>query len=216
MENTKEQVKKRVLPTTKLTKAQLVEFIELLYQEMDDQSATYEVFEKEYEKMLEQKNQELLRLKGKIMSQDITLASYKEKVGIPIISGGEEQDIYHGEQRDFIIDMMKRQLPNYDKNTRGYKILESLIKANPEVGTRRHMMDRSYEIFKSYANFKDMPRIQQELNEIGMTVEKCINGDSHYKIRFKNDDRCFVVISSTPSDNRTGRNCASNIYKTLF
>lgn len=215
MESTKEQIKKRIFPTTKLTKAQLVEFIDLLYQEMDDREATYEAFEKEYEQMLEQKNQELLRLKGKVISQDITLASYKEKVGIPIISCGEEQDIYHGEQRDFVLELLKAQLPNYSKNTRAYQILNSIIKANPEIGVRRQMMDKAYDILRNYTSFKEMPRMQQDFNDIGMIAERC-DGGSHYRIRFKDDDRYYVVVSCTPSDNRTGKNCASNISKTLF
>ena len=214
-QDTKEQVKKRNLPTEKLTKAQLIEFIQLLYQEMDERESTYMAFEKEYEKMLEQKNQEVLRLKGKVMSQDITLASYKEKVGIPIISAGEEQDIYYGEQKDFIINLLKNQLPNYSKNTRGYHILESIIKANPEVGIRRQMMDRAYDILKNYTSFKEMPKMQQDFNSINMVIERC-DGGSHFRIRFKDDDRYFVVVSCTPSDNRTGKNCASNISKTLF
>lgn len=198
---------------------ELKEYISLLEEDLSNERRSheqdneeYKMLEQEYETIIEEKNQELIKAKGKIISQDITLASYKDKVGIPILIEGDEPDLYRGEQKDFILNMINNAMLNLDKCSRAYKICQSIVNSNNEVGIRRRTKASIAYILKNYTSMtKD---IIQNLRDAGITIEE--DGRNHYKLVLFDDDRYTVSISRTPSDNRCGLNATSDINKLFF
>lgn len=195
------------------------DYIHLLELELDEErrlrnqeTLEYDILEQEYENIISLKNNELLKAKNKIIYQDQIISSYKEKYGRPIILEGDEHDLYKGEQKDFIRYIISNAMKNYDKHTRAYKICESILKANSEVGERKRIKELLCQIFK---NYNGMNRdIISELNSIGINVE--MDGRGHFKLTLANDDRYTVNISNSPSDSRCGLNVISDINKLFF
>lgn len=203
----------------RITKAELFEYIELLEQEIEDQKKArqedqvlFDHVEEDYKQTIKDLNQEILRLRGKTMSQEITLTSYKDRVGIPILIEGKEHDFYRGEQKDYLLNLIKKAINGMDKYTRGYDILQSILDANPEVGIRHRMQEDIATSLKNYTRFD--PSVKQALADAGLII-KDLNM-SHANLCFHGDDRYRVTIAKTPSDNRTGLNCYSDINKICF
>lgn len=202
-----------------MTNEELIEYIKILDSELIEEkekrrteAEEYSALEKEYEQMIEDLNKELLNAKGKIISQDITLASYKDKVGIPIIVEGKERDLYKGELKDFVLSVIESQIHNYDKYTRSYKICEDILESNHKAKEKEKILEVVQSALKGYNGMtKD---VITKLNSVGISVIDDSKG--HYKLLFGNDDRYIVSISHSPSDPRCGLNAISDINKMMF
>ena len=200
-----------------MNKKELKEYVELLEEEnkslrdkIDREAMQYQSLEKTYEEILEEKNREILSLKSKIISQGITLNSYKDKNGHPLIVRGEEDDLYLGEQKDLILSLIE-QYKGCDKMTRRYHICDSLLKANKKVGTRDIMQSNISSALKDFTCMDNETTRLLETSSI-----KIIGGITHYKLTLNGDPRYRVPISKTPSDNRTGLNAISECNRHFF
>lgn len=195
------------------------EYIELLEAELEQEkkeraaeAAEYKALENEYESEIDKKNRELAQARGKIISQEITLASYKDKVGVPVIIAGTEHDLYKGEQKDFVRNLLLNAIQNYDKYTRSYKICESLLEANQEVGQKTKIQNTISSVLKNYTGMsKD---IIQTLSSVGIGVDD--SESKHYRLSLNGDTRYVVTISHTPSDSRCGLNAITDINRNFF
>ena len=202
-----------------MSRDELLEYIEILQDDLlkekekrKTEAEEYSALEDEYETIIKDLNKELLNAKGKIISQEITLASYKDKVGVPIIVEGEERDLYKGEQRDFILNLISSQINNYDKYTRSYRICEDILDTNHKSGEREKIIKVIQSILKNYSGMtKDSI---SKLNSVGISVVDDTKG--HYKLSFNGDDRYIVSISHSPSDSRCGLNAITDINRVMF
>ena len=205
--------------TKRILKSELLEYIELLEQELENERQArhedldmYSRMEDEYKDEIKGLNNEILKLRGKVMSQDITMASYKDKAGIPILIEGEEKDLYRGEQKDYLLNIIKQRIAGMSKYTRGYDILKSIIDANPEVGTRCRMQEAIATSLKNFSRFNQ--EVRDGLESAGMVDNG--NTTAHYNFNLCGDNRYRVSISKTPSDNRAGYNTISDINRICF
>lgn len=171
----------------------------------------YLALEREYEKEINSLRINLANAKGKIISQSITLESYKNKIGVPIIVEGKEKDLYKGEQKDFILQLIRNAMNDKDKYTRSYEICKSLLSANNETGTRQYIKNESSKIFRNYSGFN--ATVISKLEDLGFRI---ISEKGHYKLILGNDDRHSVSISHSPSDIKSGLNIISDINKIFF
>lgn len=194
------------------SKEELLEYIEILENEKKKEAEVYSALESEYENTIDKLNKELLNARGKIISQDITLASYKEKIGVPLIVEGEEIDLYEGEQKDFIINIIKNYMNGLEVYSRSYKICESILNANHKVGTREEIQKVIYQALKGY-NGMDKEIISL-LNSIGVSVVDDNSG--HYRLVFFSDDRYSIYISHSPSEPKCGLNAITDINRLIF
>lgn len=173
----------------------------------------YEALESEYEQEIKSLHKELNTTKGKMMSQQIILESYKAKVGTPLIIEGKEPDLYAGEQKDFVLELITTALNNADLNSRSKTICESILKANPEFGRRRKMKEALAFILKKYDG-KDISGTVAKLAEAGISAEETKN--CHIRITLNKDSRYIVMLSGTPSDFRCGMNALTDIHRVFF
>lgn len=201
-----------------MTMEEMREYIRLLEIELEEEKIKrekdkedYNLLEKEYEKEIEDLKRDLINANGKITSQKITLESYKHKVGVPIIIEGAEEDLYRGEQKDFVIGLLRNAMNNSDKYTRTYKICESLLGSNNEIGRRSEIKDKLSTILKSYSGMDSDTISNLESCDVKIVIEK-----GHHKILLGGDERYTISISHTPSDIKCGLNAMSDINKTFF
>lgn len=202
-----------------MSKEELLEYIDILETDLDKErekrrieAEEYSALEDEYENIVQELNKELLNAKGKIISQEITLASYKDKVGVPIIVEGEEKDLYKGEQKDFILNLVENAIHNYSKFTRSYRICEDILNSNKKIGEKEKILEVIQNVLKNYNGMtKDTI---SKLNSVGISVIDDAKG--HYKLLFGQDDRYVVSISHSPSDSRCGLNAITDINKVMF
>lgn len=200
-----------------MTKKELVEYADLLEEEnknlirkMQEELQNYQGLEKSYEEILKEKNKEILSLKGKIISQDITLNSYKEKNGHPLIIKGDEPELYHGEQKDLILYLLE-QYKGTDQTARRYQVCESILKTNKKVGTRDIMQNNMRSALKDFKVMDD--KTIRLLEDSGI---KIVSGKTHHKLSLGGDSRYKVFISKTPSDMRTGYNAIAECNRHFF
>lgn len=201
----------------KMLKKELIEYIELLEEEiiqlkdkLKEESELYDHLEKYYEEIVEEKNKEILSLKAKIISKDITLNSYKDKNGHPLIVKGSEKELYAGEQKDLILHLLE-QYRGDNPNVRRYHVCDSILKANKKVGTRDIMQKNISSALRCFSCMdKETIRLLEEANI------KIISSKNHHKLSLNGDSRYRVSISKTPSDARTGPNCISECNRHFF
>jgi len=202
-----------------MSREDLIEYIKMLDADLDKEKALrskeaedYKALEEEYEKEIAELHRSLTQANGKIISQNITLESYKSKMGIPLIIEGSEKDLYTDEQKEFLISLVANAMNSYEKFTRPYKICESILNANHSSKRKDELKEALTTIFSSYVRIDS--KVHQAVHTLGMKLTDCGNG--HYKLSFINDDRWNISISATPSDFRAGQNVVSDINKMFF
>ena len=195
-----------------MTIDELKDYIRNLQSESNKRDEEYTQLENEYENIIADLNQQLLKARGKIISQDITLASYKEKTGIPIIIEGPEHDLYRGEQRDYVLNLIRNAQKELPKNVRAYRICESLLEANNVVGVRQKIQDVVQSCLENYSGMTKS--ILYELRNVGIDVQTCSN--NHYKLLLGGDERYPAIISATPSSKRSGPNNIMDVNRMFF
>lgn len=159
---------------------------------------------------IESLKQQIQQLRGKLISRDITINSYKDRERKPIIFEGVESDFYPGEQKDMIRELIEQRMENLDKSTRQYAVMKSLLDANQETGNRKQIKKKLTEIFRDFKGYSSLSKSQKdELTNLGFSVE--VTGN-HAKITF-GDNRFVSVMSITASDNRSGLNTVSDIAR---
>ena len=159
---------------------------------------------------IESLKQQIQQLRGKLISRDITINSYKDRERKPIIYEGVESDFYPGEQKDMIRELIEQRIESLDKSTRQYAVMRSLLDANQETGNRKQIKKKLTEIFRDFKGYSSLSKSQKdELTNLGFSVEVAGN---HAKITF-GDNRFVSVMSITASDNRSGLNTVSDIAR---
>lgn len=184
--------------------------------ELDKVAELYHTENEQLKAQLEETRANNMQLRSKIISQNVIFNSYKDKSNsIPVIIQGVEQDIYPGEQKDIILEILSDKIKNLDSFTRQYCILRSILDANPEVGERTKIKQKLKNIFRSFTGYKNLTNSQNaDLNELGFTYVPCNSG--HSKLMFKNDDRFIVTMASTPSDHSRSLNQLNDISRILL
>ena len=204
--------------------SQKVDKLQKQVQELEELLSTSdEVYQKEHIEFqqrideLEEENAslraDLQNLNGKIISKDIMINSYKDRYGKAVIKEGVEKDLYTGEQTDMIRELIEKQLPVLEKNSRRYCVFMSILEANPENGERKRKMKNVMQLFKGFSGFGKM-------NE-GMKKEFANNGfdfvetSTHTKMYLRGEDRFFATLANTGSGIRSLNNGTAAIKSLL-
>lgn len=135
--------------------------------------------------------------------------------GINVATEGRE--MYDGEYLNVILKVLKKE---YDSMTgdanlvgsRKYDVLGDVLEHNFPCTTDADLIKCIEEAFKSGNISRDGIG---SLKRAGFTVEKGSRA-SHYKVYFKDFDKYFVTVASTPSDKRGMKNTISDLINILF
>lgn len=153
-------------------------------------------------------SEELTECKARIMRLTAKAASLQhgfesQDVASDIQIMTSEHDLYEGEMLDVLLRLIQKEVNamSDDSNlnsSRKYHVLKSILDGNNMTGKREELIDIFKSAFKDGSLSSDGIRTL-EMN--GFTVQK-EKGDSHYKIRFVDDNRYQIVFPSTTSDKK--------------
>lgn len=175
--------------------------------ELDEYIETFDREKKELEDKVAELNQKVLSLRaerdGLLVARG---ATSKEGLFYCI---GSEGELYSGERNDLLYSILSQSLKNFEKGTRPYCIIQSLLAANPRSGACEKIIQGVRAIFRS--GEKLTKTMKGQLKDLGFVIEE---DGSHYKIVF-GDPRYMFIVAKTPSDCRGAKNLAGTICRTL-
>lgn len=130
---------------------------------------------------------------------------------VPIIYLGEEEDFFSDEIKAILIEIIEQALPQCVSKSRRKDVLEDIVKANDCRHRAEENSERIKNLLKGYRNLSGVAR--RELMDMGFEIE---DDGKHIKLVYYGDGRYMVTMPKTPSDNRSGKNVASEIIKIMF
>ncbi|SDB14738.1 hypothetical protein [Eubacterium oxidoreducens] len=165
---------------------------------------------------MDEKDLEIARLKKELLKESRKEKDAKEIIAPQKIFANEErhicydkeEELYEGEISQLVGEIME-EYANNAKDSRKKDVAEHLAKLNPheELTLAKKEIDN---IFSGNSNL-DAGMISR-LEKLGFTVVK----NKHYKLKYYNQDKYTIVMGSSTSDYRAGRNIASIIKEKCF
>lgn len=123
----------------------------------------------------------------------------------------EIPEMCRNEIRDFLIELVQRELRNIPDGTqsRRKELCEAILSVNAESGERARLREEVGSLVKAW-------KAQEEqitgLERLGFTITK---GKKHYKMRWR-DSGYFKTLSASPSDFRSGANGLAEMLAKFF
>lgn len=173
---------------------------------------TYDIFNgelKEKEKYIEELNNRITALQAE--NQGLH-AKYDQVTEAPLLFYGLEKDLYEGEIRSQILEMLKDHLKHVQKKSRKEDIILDILENNEQEIEISDQKDKIKKILKGYTKVND--NLKRELQEFGFEIKK---DGGHYKIIYKKDPRYMFTMSASGSDSQHGGgNLSSEIINKIF
>lgn len=173
---------------------------------IEQQVLALEDKKKNLQKNIDDLNNQILILEN----QNKELGSYIKQQGYyPLILKGNEKEFYKGEQRDFLLYLLKEELKN-NHNQKQQQIIHTILEQNPPVGNRNRYLT---DIFNLLVNEGLSKKSIDTLSRYGIILN---HTGKHPTTTFFNDSRYTMTFSSTPSDLNVGRQYYRQIRKLFF
>ena len=162
-------------------------------------SEVYENFSDE----LEEKEHTIEELNNRAMALQAEnqglRAKYEQVTEIPLLYYGVEDELYEGEIKDHILEMLQRQMSQVKKKTRKEHILQDILECNEATGALNEKRAEIKRILKGYTKVGDS--LKRDLKAYGFTVTK---EGGHYKLAYKGDNRYLFTMAASGSDSQHG------------
>ena len=136
------------------------------------------------------------------------LAQIDEK---PILLQGEEEELYTGEIKDMVLELIDEAIPRLVKNSRRDYVLRDILESNQYERLSEEKKREVKRILKGYTGMSGS--VRSNLQDLGFTISE---DGKHYKLYLGNDTRNMVTLSKTPSDHREGDNASATICRNLL
>ena len=164
---------------------------------------------KEKERTIEDLNNRIVALQ--VENQGLR-AKYERITEVPLLYYGIENELYDGEIRDQVLEVLNSYLGNIKKKTRKEHILQDILEYNEPTGTLSAKREEIKHILKGYTKVDES--LKRNLKQFGFVITK---DGGHYKLTYKGDPRYMFTMASSGSDSRHGGgNLASQINKNLL
>lgn len=171
----------------------------------------YDIFDQQLKKndeCISNLNNEVQKLQMEVQGLRMKLASTE---GVPIITFGEESDLYDGEIREIILDILSEYQKNIKSNSRRAHIINDILENNVYRAIPERKKEDLKKLLKGYSTLTGS--LRSGLEELGFSI----SGDGkHYKLIYHDDNRYAATMSKTSSDGRAGNNLAAVIAKDMF
>jgi len=128
-----------------------------------------------------------------------------------VINPGNERDLYPGERKDIVMNIVRASINQIQVDTRRHHVLQDLLAFNELDGGADEATKQVHTLLNTYKSLDAKTR--SGLEQLGFTI---LEDGKHYKAVFKSDNRYTFSFSRTASDHRAGKNLASDIIKKLF
>lgn len=162
-------------------------------------SEVYENFSDE----LEEKERTIKELNNRVIALQAEnqglRAKYEQVTEIPLIYYGVEDELYEGEIKDQILEMLHNQMSQVKKKTRKEHILQDILECNEITGAVDKKRKDIKRILKGYTKVGDS--LKCDLKAYGFAIEK---EGRHYKLIYKGDSRYLFTMAASGSDSQHG------------
>lgn len=152
---------------------------------------------------LEEKEHTIEELNNRVMALQAEnqglRAKYEQVTEIPLLYYGVEDELYEGEIKDHILEMLQRQMSQVKKKTRKEHILQDILECNEATGALNEKRAEIKRILKGYTKVGDS--LKRDLKAYGFTVTK---EGGHYKLAYKGDNRYLFTMAASGSDSQHG------------
>ncbi len=161
-----------------------------------------------YQKQIE----DLTRANDALQIENQGLKSRLDSAGeTPLIHSGRETDFYPGEIRDLLLTQLSETLSSVPEKTRRHDVIQDILAENEWDHCSEKNAEEIKKLLKTYAGMTSA--IRQKLESLGFVITE---DGKHYKLTYYGDDRYQIILSKTPSDVRTGKNCSQKLSKMVF
>ena len=193
-------------------KTELQEAEDARKQAKNEVDKVYEVFEDDISSR-EQKIEQLISDNKKLENDNKALwARLEKKDDIPVIVQGNEEELYVGEIKEIILELVADALPKLDPKSRKEHVLRDVLNSNQYEKLLAQKRERVKKLLKTYSGMSES--LKHDLEALGLTIT---GEGKHYKITLADDPRYLVTIPKTPGDSaRGGANAVSLINKIMF
>lgn len=162
-------------------------------------SEVYENFSGE----LEEKERTIEELNNRVMALQAEnqglRAKYERVTEVPLLYYGIEDELYEGEIKDQILEMLQNQMSQVKKKTRKEHILQDILECNEATGALSEKRAEIKRILKGYTKVGDS--LKRDLKAYGFTITK---EGGHYKLTYKGDSRYLFTMAASGSDSQHG------------
>lgn len=130
----------------------------------------------------------------------------------PLLSYGEEEDLFDGEIKAIILSVLEGVLSNTEPQSRRAHVLSDIINGNG--GYNKSIEEREKQLKEMLRSYRTITAaLRKQLTDMGFEITE---DGKHYKLTYFNDPRYWTSVSKTSSDNRAGMNIAGTIIRTMF
>ncbi len=164
---------------------------------------------KEKEKTIEELNGRIMALQCECEGLRTKLEQGKET---PLLLYGNEEDLYEGEIKEHILELLEDQRRNVQPKSRKEKILLDVLENNSKSGNLKQRRDKIKRILKGYTKVGES--LRKELVEFGFEISK---DGGHYKLKYYGDSQYLFTMAASGSDSQHGGgNLASEIINKVL
>lgn len=171
----------------------------------------YDIFGEQLEKMEESNvklSNEVQRLTAELQGLRMR---YSDKDKSPVLYLGEEKDLYTGEIKEIILEIMSEYQKSCKEDSRRWHIISDLVESNEFKGIPEKRRERLKNALRGYKSLNGS--LKSLLETLGFEIS---DDGKHYKWTYYGDHRYVATVAKTCSDNRAGMNLSSIIDKTMF
>ena len=160
---------------------------------------------------LEEKEHTIEELNNRIMALQAEnqglRGKYERVTEVPLLYYGIEDELYEGEIKDQILEILDNQLNHVKKKTRKEHILQDILECNEPTGALNKKREDIKRILKGYTKVGES--LKRDLKEFGFVITK---EGGHYKLTYNGDPRYLFTMAASGSDSKHGGgNLASEI-----
>ncbi|RLG12752.1 hypothetical protein DRN73_01755 [Candidatus Pacearchaeota archaeon] len=209
-----EQLRKERQESVKKIKEETQDSMEQLRKEKEQLESDVKVYEDGIydayqindglKKKLEEAHKEIQILQSRARIREVERES---ELNLP-----EGDELYPGERLEVLRNAIESAYSGSLRNSRKRKILEGILKQNPESSNGENLKDEIKKLFSGAKRFNK--NIKRKLGELGFKVE--LAGSGHYKVYAQDNENVFSMLPSTPSDYRSWQNSVSDFFKKFF
>ena len=182
-------------------KATVEEENDYLYEEFGDQL-------KKMEDTNAKLNNEIQRLTAEVQGLRM---KFSDRSQVLVIVAGEEKDLYEGEIKEIILEILEEYKKSCHEGSRRHHIIDDILQYNEY----KHLPEKKREILKKalkgYRNLNGS--LKNELEALGIEIT---SDGKHYKWSYFGDSRYVVTAAKTSSDARSGMNLSAIMEKLML
>ena len=172
-----------------------------LYEEFGDQL-------KKMEDTNAKLNNEIQRLTAEVQGLRM---KFSDRSQVPVIVAGEEKDLYEGEIKEIILEILEEYKKSCYEGSRRQHVIDDILQCNEY----KHLPEKKREILKkALKGYRSLNgSLKNELEALGIEIT---SDGKHYKWSYFGDSRYVITAAKTSSDARSGMNLSAIMEKLML